>query len=115
MDAPKQDVPVIHPPSVAALVQIACEMRHDWDPFDLRDAVLAASGANWDPLAVTREVWRLANDPKGEPAELRNSARRPATGPMAAAPGDDWRAAMTDVRRKAAKSARDLGHDGSAA
>jgi hypothetical protein len=114
MDA-EQNVPEIHPPSLPVLLDLACEMRPDWDRWELRDAVLAANGANWEPLAVVREVWRLINGPEGNPAELRNSARRPATGPMAAAPGDDWRAAMTDVRRKAAKSARDLGHDGSAA
>ena len=86
MDAAKQDdITEIHPPPARLLTEFACSMRPDWDRWELQDAILAASNANWDPMAVTREVWRLANDPDGQPSELRNSARqtrpRPPTGP----------------------------------
>jgi hypothetical protein len=72
-------------------VDFACAMRADWDPDDLRKAITAAVGATWHPLDVTAEVWRLIHDPDGEPADLRNAARRPvlrpATGAEVAARG----------------------------
>jgi hypothetical protein len=81
----------IHAPPVHVLLDVACCMRPCWDRDELERAIIAATNATWHPLDVTAEVWRLIHDPDGEPADLRNAARRPvlrpATGAEVAARG----------------------------
>lgn len=98
----------VRPPPPGLLVDFACAMRADWDPDDLRKAITAAVGATWHPLDVTAEVWRLIHDPDGEPADLRNAARRPrlspATGAAVAHRGAAYARELLAIRHEAEES-----------
>jgi len=64
-------------PAYPQLLATACEMRPDWSPTELRDAMTAAHQAGWPWVSVFREVARLALARDETPATLRNSSRRP--------------------------------------
>lgn len=62
---------------------VVTAMRGDWGADEIRDAMLAARQAGMPFTEVAREAWRLAWDADGFPAELRNTARRYGSVPVA--------------------------------
>lgn len=80
------DAPWEPRPAFPQLHALACAMRPDWSPDELRDAMTAAHQAGWEWVAVFREVARLVLAQDESPATLRNSARRPGAPAAAAAP-----------------------------
>lgn len=100
------DAPWEPRPAYPQLHALACAMRPDWDPADLRDAMTAASHAGWPWRVLYREVTRLMWAADESPATLRNSARRPRvsvpTGPEATERGRAaLRTAIEEVRARA--------------
>lgn len=63
-----------------------------------------------DPAATARECLLALEGLGYRPTEARPAAdwRTRGTG---SEPGEDYRAALAEIRRKAARSARELGHD----
>jgi len=100
------DAPWEPRPAYAQLHALACEMRPDWDPVGLRDAMTAVFNAGWPWRDVYREVARLMWAREETPATLRNSARRPRasvpTDPEATRRGREaLRSAIEEVRARA--------------
>lgn len=90
-------------PAFPQLHALACAMRPEWSPDELRDAMTAAHQAGWEWVAVFREVARLVLAQDESPATLRNSARRPVAqkDPEAYAHGGAlWRAALEEVQAR---------------
>jgi hypothetical protein len=102
-------------PAPYDLAAAAAKMR-GWDLQETLDAIMAAGHANWTFEAVFREWARLVLAEDGEPADLRNSARRARVPAGDSVPdqcrpgGAEYLAALGEVRAKAARDARRLGH-----
>ena len=64
-------------PAPAELTALAARMRPDWDRQAFTDALTAARTAMWPWDQTCRLVFRMLLDPRGEPRELRDAARRP--------------------------------------